>query len=233
MENRLQIINAIKNSGGTRIKLKEDINGSGSPVQFRGFNNAFLYVQMNIDREKFWALEKEIWNLGAHLSTVIFPHQENELAWQVNCVVSELDKAAVDDPFEWYDDSVAPLIRRTLAIMRVPPKESLIAHGWQSSSDVKIKGNDGKMYPAFIPHQAGCYVDSNKGQYVGEYVQEIANSRGWSQLGITGAAHEDYHEDWVAAEEYLQKFAPAGFHFGSTENGDWGLWAVEEEASGL
>ena len=41
---------------------------------------------------------------------------------------------------------------------------------------------------------------------------------------VNDVDHEWYSEAWDCAEEHMQALTPDGYWFGSTENGDWGLW---------
>tara|TARA_R100001530_G_scaffold106025_1_gene74051 strand:- start:1897 stop:2160 length:264 start_codon:yes stop_codon:yes gene_type:complete len=76
---------------------------------------------------------------------------------------------------------------------------------------------------------AGCWLDSARGRYIGEEVQHIAHSYGW-KAKILSCDHEFYDDAWDEAEEYLNdKIAPEDFYFSSIDGGDWGLWSIENE----
>lgn len=42
-------------------------------------------------------------------------------------------------------------------------------------------------------------------------------------------SNEFYTEYWIEAEEFINQFIRDGFYFGSTENGDVGIWEIEED----
>ena len=71
---------------------------------------------------------------------------------------------------------------------------------------------------------AGCWFDCVRGRYLGVAVQETAVLNGWEGPLINDVYHEWYNEAGDCAEEHMQALAPDGYWFGSTENGDWGLW---------
>lgn len=75
--------------------------------------------------------------------------------------------------------------------------------------------------------QQGCWLDSCRGIYLGEAVQDIAESYGWQGERLD-VSSEFYHEAIDEAEGFLQQFAPEGFYFGSNKNGDWGLWRSDD-----
>jgi len=74
----------------------------------------------------------------------------------------------------------------------------------------------------------GSYVDSSRGIYVGERVQEIAAAHGWREERLSSDS-EFYHEAEDAATEYMNREqAVKGAYWGRNDNGDWGLWTVDE-----
>jgi hypothetical protein len=85
----------------------------------------------------------------------------------------------------------------------------------------------------------GCYFDSARGVYIGEAVQQLAASHGWKysaqfemvNLADTdGSDSEAYPWAWDEAEDFLNGLTAEGVYFGSSESGDWGLWAVEDDS---
>lgn len=82
--------------------------------------------------------------------------------------------------------------------------------------------------------ETGCYFDSNRGQYQGEEVINLAHDYGMKisaddsdNCYTTG---EFYHELWEEAEQYLNDFIPEGYYFGQNEfSCDAGVWKIEEE----
>lgn len=109
-----------------------------------------------------------------------------------------------------------------------------------------LTGGNGKMSKKkstnkFTPNEAGCWYDGARGRYIGASVIASALFHGWSGYGyrkVTNlydeemADHDLYCETWDKAEEYMNKLAPDGYWFGSSEGGDWGLWKNEEEIDG-
>jgi hypothetical protein len=101
------------------------------------------------------------------------------------------------------------------------------------------------MEPIFTMADVGCYLDSARGVYIGEAVQASAALHGWSPAdGVVACDHDDcetahdeadhgtyYHEATIEAEDFLNGLTADDVWFGSTESGDWGLWALEEESN--
>jgi hypothetical protein len=97
----------------------------------------------------------------------------------------------------------------------------------------------------FTPDAEGEWFGSNRGIYIGQAVMELAVERGYKgrtkrYYRDTGKYEtirpydesqdpEDYHYWWTCAEEYLQKLVPDGYWIGASEQGDYGMWKVEEE----
>jgi hypothetical protein len=82
-------------------------------------------------------------------------------------------------------------------------------------------------------NDCGCYVDGARGIYVAERVIYLANEHG-ADLSLTDKS-KDVEYIWELEDEatnYMnEKFAVDGAYWGRTENGDWGLWATEMDAS--
>lgn len=73
---------------------------------------------------------------------------------------------------------------------------------------------------------AGCWLDSARGIYIGETIQEIATQYGW--IGQPLDVNDEFYFDAICeAEEYLNGLAPEGYFFGTNESGDWGLWEIQ------
>ncbi len=97
-------------------------------------------------------------------------------------------------------------------------------------------GGKGKQKPkSEIPRMTmtrsdvGVYADSSRGRFTGERIQEMAQGAGWSEERL-GADDELYDEATDDAESWLNmNVAGEGTYFGTSEQGDWGLWDVEEE----
>ena len=80
------------------------------------------------------------------------------------------------------------------------------------------------------PSKAGPWVDSARGIYMGEAVQDHAIARGWEGPKVGEVSTEEYFEAWNEAEAYLDTLAPEGYWFGNhPDNGDFGLWKDEEQ----
>lgn len=83
----------------------------------------------------------------------------------------------------------------------------------------------------------GVYFDGARGVYIGEAVQQLAASHGWkysAQFETVGVhddgVTEEYTWAWDEAEDFLNDLTDDSVYFGSTESGDWGLWAVEDDS---
>jgi hypothetical protein len=80
---------------------------------------------------------------------------------------------------------------------------------------------------------AGCWLDGARGIYIGDAIQKIAQEYGWTgeMVRVNDVEYQGACYNWGAideAEEYMQNLAPDGFAFGMSEQGDWGLWQIEE-----
>jgi hypothetical protein len=93
---------------------------------------------------------------------------------------------------------------------------------------------------------SGVWWDSARGWAdIGELIQMGAQELGWAEMPVMGvhdvkgdycsryvhqeddhAAHFDQAID--EAEEFMNTLADAEHYFGSTESGDWGLWAFDD-----
>ena len=101
----------------------------------------------------------------------------------------------------------------------------------------------------------GCHVDSHHGIYMGEQIQKFAIEQGMNEgLDYIPAHHDKCHEegtpphdtddhlDWYVdsqdkAEEFLNDQTDIPYvYWGTSEQGDWGLWpninAVETLGTG-
>ena len=85
--------------------------------------------------------------------------------------------------------------------------------------------------------EPGCYVDSARGIYAIDRIIEIAEGYGFqvndddpaNPLPESLADYEFAGELEDEADDYLNtRFAIEGYFWGRNENGDWGLWEVEE-----
>ena len=66
----------------------------------------------------------------------------------------------------------------------------------------------------------GCWFDGDRGIYMGDAIQEVAQEYGWTGERLDNE-HEFYHDAWTEAEDYLNGIAPEGFAFGTSEGGDF------------
>ena len=94
------------------------------------------------------------------------------------------------------------------------------------------------------PDNAGCWIDCAEGTYVGQRIIGIAKQYGFKikpedekYVTFSEALLQDdgaEQHQWLAdeAEEYMQELAPEGFYFGSSDQGDWGLWELNDEEAG-
>jgi len=76
----------------------------------------------------------------------------------------------------------------------------------------------------FTVADVGCYVDSHRGQYAGERVQEIAAEHGWTGEQLPAGA-EWYHEATDEAETFLNDLPHDPGLVWSWSDGDFGLYA--------
>lgn len=96
----------------------------------------------------------------------------------------------------------------------------------------------------YMIDDVGCYVDGARGIYVVDEVVSIARSHGFSDTepcpGCQEAAQQDAestyahcefaneHED--EATDFMNNVCGVdGCYWGRSEQGDWGLWLIEEE----
>jgi hypothetical protein len=75
--------------------------------------------------------------------------------------------------------------------------------------------------------EPGVYFDSNRGIHMGKMIQEMAVEHGWEGEPVN-LDDEFYWEATQEAEDFLNELAPEGYYFGPSEQGDWGLWEIEE-----
>jgi hypothetical protein len=78
-------------------------------------------------------------------------------------------------------------------------------------------------------NKVGAYADSARGVYMGERIQQIATDEGWD--GEFADADDEYYSDATdEAEDWLNdNIADDGHFFGTSEQGDWGYWTVEDD----
>ena len=75
----------------------------------------------------------------------------------------------------------------------------------------------------FTTADIGCYFDGARGVYIGEAIQDIAESLGWDGERL-GPDQEWYHDATTEAEDFLNTLTDDDVAFGPSEQGDWGLW---------
>jgi len=94
----------------------------------------------------------------------------------------------------------------------------------------------------YTADDAGCYVDSARGIYSTDAIVDFANLHGAKIEHDTECKHGetcgesqfagcewmgDYEDD---ADAYMNlHFGVEGYYWGRSEQGDWGLWADEED----
>lgn len=102
------------------------------------------------------------------------------------------------------------------------------------------------MSTTISPSDAGCWLDSARGWTTYPAIIDIACGTYWFELPedvktAWASFATDQHDDWLEfwrdrddmhdvcdmAESYLNTLAPEGYYFGTSEQGDWGLWAIE------
>ena len=98
------------------------------------------------------------------------------------------------------------------------------------------------MIPQYTLADVGCYVDGARGIYVVDRVVEIAEAHGMDMLKCDCDSCDvaPEHFTWSACEFsgeveddcglFMNDTFPAeGACWGRNDNGDWGLWTIEEE----
>jgi len=93
----------------------------------------------------------------------------------------------------------------------------------------------------YTPDDAGCYVDGARGIYAIDEQVAIARAHGAT---ITHDCEELHAEtcfesefagcEWAGdyadkADDYMNTHFPVEGHYWGWNNGDWGLWAIDEE----
>lgn len=115
-------------------------------------------------------------------------------------------------------EEVAPPIE-----MEIPSEPGEYADNMATESSVNLHAQQ------LSEDEAGPWVDASRGIYMGVEIQRIAQERGWEGAQVLDPKDETYFDAAHDAEEYLQSVAPDGYYFGTSEQGDWGLWKFEEE----
>ena len=102
------------------------------------------------------------------------------------------------------------------------------------------------MIPQYTLADVGCYVDGAKGIHVLDGVVEIAEAHGmdelscWCNSGFYGKIAHGAGHSWSDCEfsDDIENdcdlfmndtFAVEGAYWGRNDNGDWGLWAIDDE----
>ena len=90
----------------------------------------------------------------------------------------------------------------------------------------------------YTSDDAGCYIDGVRGLYMVNRIVEIATALGMpepKECDDDGCGCEDWvhclysNEVWKEAEDYMNaEHGVEGHYWGMSEQGDWGLWPVEE-----
>ncbi|MGH9966305.1 MAG: hypothetical protein ACREBG_00510 [Pyrinomonadaceae bacterium] len=87
--------------------------------------------------------------------------------------------------------------------------------------------------------EPGCYVDSARGAYAIDRIADLAEGFGFvlgeeegNLESLSGYEFAGKVEDEI--DDYLNsQFAIPDHVWGRNDNGDWGLWAVEEKEHGI
>lgn len=107
----------------------------------------------------------------------------------------------------------------------------------------KVLLKEEKTEPVFTKADVGCYGDSSRGRYLVDRVVELAEDfAGFDPFpdsaddadprDTPGGSLADYeHSDelWDDAEEHLNAVTEDGLYWGNNDNGDFGLWTIEDE----
>jgi hypothetical protein len=76
------------------------------------------------------------------------------------------------------------------------------------------------------PQNVGVWAEGGNPDFVGDKVQQYAKKFGWDGA-IRSSDEEEFYDTVQEAENFLNEKAPAGYYFGTNEDGDWGLWEGE------
>ena len=111
-------------------------------------------------------------------------------------------------------------------------KISVMAQNVISAGSILVESEGCPMSALKYLHllEAGCYFDSQLGQYQGEEVINFAHDYGMTISADDShncyPTGEFYHDLWDEAESYLDDFVPEGYIFGQNDSGDSGVWKV-------
>jgi len=102
-----------------------------------------------------------------------------------------------------------------------------------------VDENRGKsMARSFTASDAGCYVDGSRGIYATEAIVAFANDHGATirhdvdccTPGIGDLAGCDWIVDYEdKADDYMNDNYPVGDHYWGRQDGDWGLWQLDND----
>ena len=111
----------------------------------------------------------------------------------------------------------------------------------KNQAQAQVKEEEPKQGPrnAMVsPNEAGPWFDGSRGIYLPGMVITEAITHGATNLEDFRSlspeemlARDDYYEAMDDAETYMNTLAPPGYWFGSSEQGDWGLWEMDQEDS--
>lgn len=84
----------------------------------------------------------------------------------------------------------------------------------------------------------GCYVDGARGTYAIDKIEDVARDHGYKlpndiadQGFVTLSDYEFAGELEDEIDDFMNaQFGVQGANWGRNENGDWGLWAIEDES---
>lgn len=86
------------------------------------------------------------------------------------------------------------------------------------------------MAATYSKAHAGCYVDGARGIYAINRIVSFAMEHGWQSPPDAKDLEEFPNEIEDEADAYMNETFPVeGARWGRSEQGDWGLWATEEE----
>ena len=94
------------------------------------------------------------------------------------------------------------------------------------------------MIPQYTLADVGCYVDGARGIYAIDRIIEIATAHGMAEVECAcGSCVQGQHEWSIGCSEVEDDcdlfmndtFAAEGACWGRNDNGDWGLWAIDDE----
>ena len=99
----------------------------------------------------------------------------------------------------------------------------------------KTSDKKAKREPEYTLSDVGCYVDSARGTYAIDRIYQIAKAHGYVVEDLNGKPTEEGDDFDIGmfedgCDDYMNNnFGVDGAYWGRSEQGDWGLWPIEED----